>query len=314
MPAPIIVSYSELDTYRQCPLKHYLGYKNRWRKPVEGGTALSKGSLWHLVMEDHHRVLMESWDDGTLGLGVSLDGQQVTLDRARELARTNLLDDRGDYVSDDAELIDWMYQGYVEQYGADLDWRPVAVEYPFQIPLPTPEGRDSHYHLKGKIDVVLRHVPTGLLWIEDHKSCSNLPSNTDMEIDDQFGLYTWAIQRLGHQVVGSIHSAARTKRNTADYPGYSGKLKPQVLDDRFRRTLLNRSDAEVNAVAADAYAAARNAYPPKSKELPLYSAPDPRQCGWKCDFKEVHMLMRQGSSDVEALESYGFHQDFTRHN
>src|SRR5690625_6064957 len=79
------------------------------------------------------------------------------------------------------------------------------------------------------------------------------------------------MRHLGHRIVGSIHSAARSKRNTADYPGYEGKLKPQVLENRFKRTLLNRSEEETDNVAYDAYATAVNAYPEPGRELPLRS-------------------------------------------
>ena len=38
----IVVSYSELDTFRQCPMKHALAYKQRWTRPVEEGSPLNK--------------------------------------------------------------------------------------------------------------------------------------------------------------------------------------------------------------------------------------------------------------------------------
>src|SRR5690625_5002556 len=72
-------------------------------------------------------------------------------------ARAQLFNpDSGEYVSEDAELIDWMYEGYVELYGLEPEWTPVAVEYPFQIPLLDENGEPSNYQIKGKIDVILR--------------------------------------------------------------------------------------------------------------------------------------------------------------
>ena len=57
MSEQIVVSFSEIDTYRQCPLKHEWAYKQRWKRPVEEASALAKGSLWHLVLETHYNVL-----------------------------------------------------------------------------------------------------------------------------------------------------------------------------------------------------------------------------------------------------------------
>ena len=314
MTEPIVVSYSELDAYRQCPLKHLWAYKERWKKPPAPGSPLSRGSLWHDVLEVHYLRLMELWEDKRINVNTNPHDKELIQEVVAE-ARAQLFDpDSGEYVSEDAELIDWMYEGHVEWYGLEPEWTPVAVEYPFQIPLLDEDGEPSDYHIKGKIDVILRHNATGLLWVVDHKSAANLAGQQDLEIDDQFGLYVWAMRQLGHRIVGSIHSAARTKRNTADYPGYKGKLKPQTLESRFKRTLLNRSEEETDAVAHDAYATAVNAYPAPGRELPLYSAPNPRQCGWKCDFKEIHLMTRQGVDAWGALRDSGFVQDFTRHN
>ena len=138
----------------------------------------------------------------------------------------------------------------------------------------------------------------------DHKSGQNLPNHMDLEIDDQFGLYTVVMRWRGHKVRGQIHNAARTTRL---------KTKVAPLDERMRRTYLNRTDTELDAIAADALAVARHAWPTASNSLPVYSSPDPRQCGWKCDFKEVHLLVRSGASTAEAMGDYDFHQDFTRH-
>lgn len=294
-----VVSYSELDTYRQCPLKHTWAYKERWKRPVSAGSALAKGSLWHLVLETHYLALMAGG----------------TLDEAILAVQPHLTDPVSGLQTEDQELIQWMYEGYIDHYGADTQWEILAVEYPFVINLADPDGNPSPYDIKGKIDLVVRNRDNNTIWVVDHKSGANLPDLMDLEIDDQFGLYVWALQQPGHDQwapTGAIHSAARTTRNMADKPGYTGKSQPQTAEQRHRRTYLNRSDVELQSIALDAWAVAANAYP-TSDDRPLYSAPDPRQCGWKCDYKEVHLLARKGKDAHQALTDYGFVQDFTRH-
>lgn len=302
----IIMSYSELDTYRQCPLKHQWSYVERWRKPVTEGGALAKGSLFHLVMETHYAVLQKH-DRKTK------TSCESALAESREAVKIHLYDQKTGAQTETQELIEWMFDGYVAKWGADPDWDIVGIEQAFQLPLIDDEGQESPYQLKGKIDLVVRDRMTGHLWVVDHKSGANLPSTMDLEIDDQFGLYSWAMKQLGTPVLGAIHNAARTTRNTADYPGYSGKLQPQTLEQRHLRTLLNRSEVELQAIARDAWAVAANAYPVAGQERPLYSSPDPRNCGWKCDFKEIHLMARKGRNPEAALSEAGFVQDFTRH-
>jgi hypothetical protein len=271
-------------------------YKERWRKPPTIDGALAKGTLWHLVMEDHYLVLK---DGGNL-----LD--------ARDKINPYLVNERSGVTTETQDLIRWMYEGYVARYGTDEEWEIIDVEMPFKINLPDPEGNPSPYDLKGKIDLVVRSKDNGLIWAVDHKSGANLPDQMDLDIDDQFGLYVWALKQAGLKPGGAIHSAARTTRNQADHDGYTGKSKPQTLDQRYRRTYLNRSDTELTSLALDAWAVASNAYP-TGDPLPLYSSPDPRQCGWKCDYKEVHLLSRKGKNPTQTMLEYGFIQDFTRH-
>lgn len=303
---PIIVSYSELDTFRQCPLKHAISYGQRWTKPVKEGSALQKGSLYHAVMEEHFRVIKE-WQDtlkretGSDRIPDSLH-EQVLVD-AREAVMPLLWDGESGSQTEIQGLIEWMYDGWVEHFGVNPDWRILGVEHQIITPLRDERGRRSRYHLKAKIDVVVRLRSTGTIWVVDHKSGANLPTDMDLEIDDQFGLYTWAMREVGKRVTGTIHAANRTQRNKSFMP----------LDTRMKLTFLNRDETELTNLALDAYRVARAAHPPKGQQSPPYSAPDPRQCGWKCDLKEPHLLMRRGRNMAEVLTEYGYKIDRTRH-
>lgn len=297
-----IVSYSELDTFRQCPLKHHLLYQRRWTKPTKPDSALAKGSLWHLVMEDHYGII-KAWQDKN-NRRMSDIAERNVLKKAAKLVSNRLHDpDTGEYYSDVHELVAWMYEGYVKMYGADLNWRIVGIEHQIQIPLLDAKGEASRYLLKAKLDLIVREWDSGNLWIVDHKSGANLPTQMDLEIDDQFGLYTWLMRRVGKPVMGSLHSAARTQRNKG----------PMALDSRMSRTYLNRGEIELTNLALDAYYAAKAAYPDDPEYAARYSSPDPRSCGWKCDVKEPHLIMRAGANPDKVMIEYGFKVDRTRH-
>jgi hypothetical protein len=300
---PIIVSYSELDTFRQCPLKHALAYKARWKKPPKEDSALAKGSLYHKVMELHFRMLKMEQDQFPKAR-IPESEQRRVLDNIRRAVQDLLVDHRtGEFISDVHDLIYWMWEGYVEHWRLNPEWKIMAIEHAIQIPLLNERKRASRYIIKAKLDLIVFDRENGTLWVVDHKSGANLPTQMDLEIDDQFGLYTWMMRQVGKRVQGSIHMANRTQRNKSFMP----------LDTRLAKTYMSRSDVELDNLALDAYFAARVAYPPKSGEVPRYSSPDPRSCGWKCDFKEVHILARKGRKMEEALMEYGFVVDKTRH-
>lgn len=299
-----IVSYSELSSFRQCPLKHALEYKQRWTKPVEPETPLSKGSLWHLVMQTHYGVLRRAQE--VFGRRIHEGAEErAALGAAYTATRPLLVNEETGEQNPDQELVEWMYDGYVARWGADRNWLVIAMEHAIELPLLTEQRRPSpKYRIKMKLDLVVKDRE-GKLWVVDHKSCYRLPYKNELDLDDQFGLYTWAMRRIGHPVIGSMHSASRTFRTKGDAEG----KKVMPTEDRFSRTPIYRSDIELDNLALDAHRVAKAlgamGHP--------YSAPDPNQCGWKCQFKEAHLLMRKGIAPRTALTDLGFRINKERH-
>jgi len=310
----IIVSYSELDTFRQCPLKHKWAYGQRWTQKVKPGSALDKGSLWHAVMEVHYRIVKAYQDrhGGTIPEGLD----ERILKRIRKEI-TPLLHDMDSGLQTPVQtLIEWMYDGYVEFYGIDRAWKIVAIEHQIVTPLLDEKGKPTRWHLKAKIDLIIYDRDLGTFWVVDHKSCANMPDYMAMELDDQFGLYCWILKQVKRPVQGAMHSAARTTRNQPDFPDYTGKNKPQELEGRFQRKPLSRGLGELRKLAYDAYCAATQAHPTAEARphVKIYSSPDPRQCGWKCDFKDVHLILRKSTQrEATILAGEGFYRDLRRH-
>lgn len=287
-----IVSYSELDTFRQCPFKHELAYKERWSRPPVEGSPLSRGSLMHSVLEAHYREIQRQQENRRKGNNI----RPITAPDPYAILR-------GSPQTDEQELVEWIVRGYIEHYGADPDWEIVAVEYANEFWLPTPRGGRSPYKLKIKIDLVIKI--NGQIWIVDHKSCKDLPYDKALEFDDQFGLYTWGLRKLGKPVVGSIHNALRTLR-------YKDPTKAQPLDQRFKRTMLYRTDAELDNIAVEAYKSARRAWG-QTKLGEAERTTNPDTCRYRCDYTEDCLGSRKGVSLLGLLEAHGFEQNRERH-
>lgn len=283
--APRVVSYSEISSGRACPHQHELAYKDRWVPPREG-PALVRGTAWHAIMEYHYQAQKVGAKRG---------------DIRASLAPLFFYDEDGTQ-SDEQSLLEWMYDGYVQQWAAeDGEFKIVAVEHEAEVPLPTSKGTMSQFRLKMKIDLVVRDR-RGKLWVVDHKTCQNLPSNRELELDDQFGLYTWGMRQLGHQVFGCIYNAARTTRN---------KIKKQPLDERFSRTLMARNDDELDTLAIEAWRSARAVYAWQPGTAPRH--PDSEKCRFRCSFTEPCLASRRGMDEVRFLHDTGYVQDPTRH-
>lgn len=271
MPDLTVVSYSELDSFRQCPHKHHLQYKERWTGPTRS-PALLRGTAWHSILEAHY--LSEEYP--VLDLDVETLG-----------------------------LLRWMYDGYVEYWGGDADWKILATEWKGEVPLPTPAGYDEPvFAIKVRLDLVVRELSTGNIMVVDHKSGKDLPKRREMDLDDQFGLYVWALRQLGKKVAGAIHNAARTQRN---------KSKAQPLDERFGRFTMFRTDAELDRIAQEAADTAATAWLYYGDERPAPRSPNPQTCGWRCPFTETCLMGRKGYDERLAMADYEFEQDYARH-
>lgn len=309
-----VVSYSELSTYRSCPLKHLLSYKERWSKPPEEGSPLSKGTLWHEVMEVHYTGIQDvqqgrkTEDEAKAWIAHELGGL--------------LWDQNTGEQSELQELIFWMYEGYVDKYGFDSEWEILGVEVKFQQRLHGPDG-PSPFILKGKLDLVVRDRKTKKIWVVDHKSGANLPVEEDLDMNDQFALYIWLLNTAGIPVIGAIHSANRTTMNAGDRKEnqdengvpLKASTKKQTLDQRMKRTLMARGKRELDNVARDAWATAANAYPEAVglEPLPVYSNPDTMPFTWRYEWRDVYLMARKGRDVRVALKELGFEQNFERH-
>jgi hypothetical protein len=142
-----------------CPHYHWRTYAQRWTKENDGTGPLAKGSMFHLVLETWYRSLLRVPGNKAVAMS-SVD--QVFAD----LAATGK-------DPDTIDLVRWMFEGYVEHYGVDEEWKILAVEYRFEVPLRTASGRLSGFTLKGGVDLVAEHRMTGRRWVWDHKCLSD---------------------------------------------------------------------------------------------------------------------------------------------
>lgn len=301
----VVVTYSELDSFRQCPLKHRWSYREKYRREPKVGSALSRGTLWHQVMECHYLLLRDLADRQPADRGTGKPTAPGVTDQLMQFALQQFLVDQSGAQNEDQEKVEWIYQGYLEAYGIDEDWEPVVVEQAGEVPL----DEDGRYWLRFKVDLVVRDRRTGMLWLVDHKTASQFSKPTEIELDDQFRLYTWALRKLGVPVEGIVRSDSRTQRNKG----------PMTLEQRFRRVTSYCSEVEGANVAADALRAARAAYESAPDQdgkplIPIYASPAPDRCVWRCDYLQVHLDLRRGlGTEEQLLRDFGFTRSDEKH-
>lgn len=304
---PRPVSYSEIDTYRQCPLKHDLKYRLGYKPPTEK-EAFRLGHIWHEIMQVHYGVIKE-WQELTAKVTPHASmaaGAKLLEHCAREVGY--VLDN---VDADTRDLMQWAYSGYVEMYGTDHQWRIIATEVKGQTPL-EPGGPEFVW----VIDLVVEDYQYGGIWIIDHKFPGDLASDVEIDLDDQLGLYWlgWSLSGdpLCRNVNGAMLNQSRKKRNVGDmvppplFANGKPKGKPQSLDQRFLRTRTSRTLDECRAIGQDAIRVTKVMKFAQENDA-TYASPNPQTCKWKCDFRDQHILSRSSGIPItEVVEDFGF--------
>lgn len=320
---PLKVSFSGLTTLRDCPLKHRWHYFDGWRV-IDSAPKLQIGSAWHeQVLENHYKVIKDYQDHTVNGLSPRRGSHEeasllsVAKDTVHAALTAAMVDGAYSVLTpEDYDTLRWMYDGYAQHHGCDPQWRILDVEYKGLAPLgtiTTPTGpRDVV--LDYRIDLVVEDLELGGAFAVESKSAATLSTRFAIELDDQTGLYEWAFRTSDHPyataINGCVRSEAKKGMNAGDKPGAT-RGKAQTLAQRHQRIMVPRGDQELNAIARDALAATQAAY---GGNLPVYSSPNPGECSWKCQYKEVHILARKGQPVPTLMRDFGFRQVPTEFN
>jgi hypothetical protein len=282
----IPVSWTQINTARECPHKHWLRYDQGWRWP-KVARPLALGILWHELLDAHYRP--------TIGRA-GPPGIEAARDLLVEAGVTNRNSDGFDIAS----TCLWMYDGYRKFWGDDLDWKVLDVEIEVEAPLgevELPPGRSTpaetvQFMLYCRLDLLIE--VNGHLWVIDHKANKNLPSNKELDLDDQMPLYIWAMRQQGYPVRGAQFNIART---------YQTK-QPQTLDGRFQRLWAYRSDDELETVRREAIETLVERYRPDATHG---RHPDPMNCKWRCPYVEACIGGRKSPHlEEQILVAEGF--------
>lgn len=293
MAAPIVVRHSELKDFRRCPLKHRMKWVEGWRTDHRSD-ASGIGTAWHAVMETHYNQIQyeqrefggyASWrQEMTVDPGSDLAGWEEAIWSAVEPTLRDL-----DTTGEQQELLQWMYEGYVELRGLDPDWEILGVEQEMTLAL------SKRFTLQVHIDLTaIDHGlgPNGTLLAVDNKSTASPLGQQGIDLDDQFGLYSLVLSsHYGRHAVPVINQAKTKKLQ-----------RPMTLTERHDRRRSFRTKVELENIRRDALAALV-AMHSTSNRIDPYSNPDPRTCDWSCEFLNAHIAARKDPRGLGVLDS-----------
>lgn len=301
----IVVGRSELADMRMCPLKHKFRWREGWHLPdrhPESNVKAERGTQWHAILAAHYRAKMSA----------ESAGETYTLEMARVVMLQAARDIVEVYESDEERLalLIWMAEGYLERHGTDPNWEVEFVERSMTVPILDPDDPDAEpeFGMRFTADLIVRMRNLGRRAIVDHKTIesSGVWNGGDVDLDDQLGLYIRGFARIDPDdppILGMLNQVRRDKL-----------IRPMTLRERFFRLNSTRTRAELDEIERDALSDLRRMHSPENLRRPS-SAPDPRTCSWKCEFKEAHIALRRSGGDwdqaVRILDARGMSQDPT---
>jgi len=193
----MVLTYSALNTFRNCPRKYKHRYLDHLR-PRSKAEALSFGGIVHAAIEHWYR-----------GAG--------TADH-RSSVRGFIDSQFTDKAVDDSQKASWqlaraMLDGYVERYEAE-EFKIVEVEKEFSCVIRNPSsGRSSQtFVMAGKADAIVQ-CHDGMYLLE-HKTAANVDANylDKLWTDTQIALYSYYLRELGYPIVGVIYNVLLKSR------------------------------------------------------------------------------------------------------
>lgn len=182
-----LLTNSRGKTGRRCLREHYYRYDLGY-KPRANAEALRFGSLIHKGLEAYYLA-------PEARLEAALAAMEPEAADAYDWVRASVL-----------------LQGYDSRWGQE-NLEILAVEQEFRAPLINPDtGAASRtWRLAGKLDVIVRDLTDGLVYVMEHKTSSEDTSAGSqywqlLRIDSQVSIYYSAAKELGHgEVAGVIY-------------------------------------------------------------------------------------------------------------
>lgn len=204
-----VVTNSELATFRDCPQKHHFVYRERLRprlraKPLALGSILHDGLAAGFVAGYSPEAMLLPTSQ-RLTRQIVAARAVVKKGRERWFAERELVNDNADGEALDAEsietatMLDFMVQQYFEATQSDLnEFRLVAVERPFRVPVRDRLGRARALWSEGVIDWIAYSPEYHQLILGEHKTLTGDPAQLEkrVEMDPQTSGYLYALREM----------------------------------------------------------------------------------------------------------------------
>lgn len=316
------VSNSEIQAFKQCRRKWWLGYYRRLRPVREEATGpRSIGNRVHACVAAYYngelapplRKRGKQPAPTKEQLALDLHDWSVELDVKRlceyetnqggEGSVTIRDADKEAAIRKEAEMSRLILEGYFEwlaETGADEGETVIGTERAVEAVVRTPQT-DTPVRIMGKLDLLVRREHQGDVVFKDHKTVQEFTTPTKtLHLDEQMLMYhlllTLTAQEGTDVADGAVYNMLRKVKRTASskppfYERFEVRHSAQEVESFMARLLgeleeIVRTRARLDGVERMKKRKARDV----ARLSVVYPTPS-RDCSWKCDFFAVCQLV-----------------------
>src|SRR5690554_267060 len=308
-------SNSEIQTFKRCRRKWYLGWYRRLRlRNQDPVGALAIGNRIHRALEAWYVPEGDNPTDPRTALEAAIASDWEACKQAYAEIGQEPPPELVKEFNENTALERAMVEGYMEwliETGVDSGLRVVAPETYLEAPLEVP-GSNVDVLLIGKLDVRMIREYDGVRLFMDHKTTMSLtePLKT-IRLDEQmlhYHVLEWLSDVEGGRCDGALYNMLRkVKRSARAKPPFYDRVEVRHNKhelESFRRRLIGVIKTMLDVIA--------RLEANEDPHVVVYPSPT-RDCSWSCDFLPVCTMFDDGSRVDAMLEQYYVQEDPLSH-
>lgn len=186
------LSYSQIETFRTCPLHYKLKYI--YKVPTPQTPSQSFGTTMHAVLKDFYLKIRDGEKPTEKLILNLLDKSWVHEGYANKVQEKKFLEKGKDYL-----------RGFLKE-GFNPEIKTAVLEQPFTVPLrnvPRKGAVPSSLKIGGKIDRV-DVLPGGVIEIIDYKTGATIPTQKEVDKNLQLSFYALAATKIPTEPLGKL--------------------------------------------------------------------------------------------------------------